>query len=68
MSRDQDKDNLQSSTLAALLKDKPHKRGRPSHPVSRQNVYVALTPEQKELLKQLADYLPEGIVRADVPI
>jgi hypothetical protein len=64
MSRQQD--NLQSSTLAALLKEKP-KRGRPSHPISRQNVYIALTPPQKQAMKQLAANLPEGIVRADVP-
>jgi hypothetical protein len=64
MSRQQD--NLQSSTLAALLKEKP-KRGRPSHPISRQNVYIALTPLQKQTIKQLAANLPEGIVRADVP-
>lgn len=67
MSRDQDKDNLQSSTLAALLKDKQHKRGRPSHAISRQNVYVALTPAQKQELKHLAGELPEGVARADVP-
>lgn len=34
------------STLAALLKEKP-RRGRPSHNVSRQNVYVALAKSQK---------------------
>ncbi|MCL4267701.1 MAG: hypothetical protein KJ069_31310 [Anaerolineae bacterium] len=67
MSRDQDKDNLQGSTLAALLKDRQPKRGRPSHPISRQNVYIALTPAQKQILKQLAAILPEKITRADVP-
>jgi hypothetical protein len=41
------------STLAAL--------------VSRQNVYVALSPEQKQVLKQLAELLPEGLSRADIP-
>ena len=54
------------STLAALLKEKP-KRGRPSHNVSRQNVYVALTKPQKKQMKQLAGYLAEEISRADVP-
>lgn len=67
MSRDQEKDNLQGSTLAALLKDKHPKRGRPSHPISRQNVYIALTPSQKQTIKQLALSLPEVITRADVP-
>jgi hypothetical protein len=66
MSRDQDKDNLQGSTLAALLRDRP-RRGRPSHLISRQNVYIALTPAQKQAIKQLADSLPESIARADVP-
>lgn len=66
MSREQDKkDNLQGSTLAALLKDKP-KRGRPSHLISRQNVYIALTLKQKETLKHLASGLPANIARADV--
>ncbi|KAA3662734.1 MAG: hypothetical protein DWQ04_12645 [Chloroflexi bacterium] len=54
------------STLAALLKEKP-KRGRPPHAVSRQNVYVALTQNQKAQIKELATKLPKGIVRADVP-
>jgi hypothetical protein len=35
--------------------------------VSRQNVYVALSPEQKEAMKQLADLLPEGLNKADIP-
>jgi len=59
-------DDLQSSTLAALLREKP-KRGRPRHPVSRQNVYVSLTKKHKEIMKHLSSELPEGIVRADVP-
>lgn len=51
--------------MAALLEEKP-KRGRPRHAVSRQNVYVALRPEEKELMKQLVDYLPENLKRADL--
>ncbi len=54
------------STLAALLKEKP-KRGRPLRAVSRQNVYVALTQNQKAQIKKLSTMLPKGIVRADVP-
>ena len=55
-----------ASTISALLEDKP-KRGRPVRDVSRQNVYVALSPEQKGEIKRLAAYLPEKIKRADVP-
>jgi hypothetical protein len=58
--------NRKDSTLAALLKDKP-KRGRPPSAISRQNVYVALTPEQKEWLTQLTGMLPDGFSRADIP-
>lgn len=54
------------STIAALLTDKP-KRGRPRHAVGRQNVYVALSQEQKDQLGQLASKLPEGFTRADLP-
>lgn len=54
------------STLAALLKDKP-KRGRPRRDVDRQNVYVALTPQQKATMKRLANELAPYIVRADIP-
>ncbi|MCP5099407.1 MAG: hypothetical protein GY943_27960 [Chloroflexi bacterium] len=54
------------STLAALLKEKP-KRGRPPHAVSRQNVYVSLSSDEKKKLRQLVKHLPEGIVRADIP-
>jgi hypothetical protein len=54
------------STLAALLRDRP-RRGRPPREVSRQNVYVALSRSQKELFSTLAERLPKGIVRADVP-
>jgi len=54
------------STIAALLEDKP-KRGRPKRRVRRQNVYVALTHEQKESVDALTDRLPEGLSRADIP-
>ena len=53
------------STIAALLEDKP-KRGRPRHKVSRQNVYVALTTEQKNKMRQMARKLPAGLSRADI--
>ncbi len=55
----------QSSTMAALLEEKP-KRGRPRDAVSRQNVYVALRPEEKLLMKDLVQYLPDGLKRADL--
>ena len=55
-----------SSTLAALLKEKP-KSGRPSHNVSRQNVYVALAKSQKKRMRQLANLLSDEIGRADIP-
>ncbi|MCB8982636.1 MAG: hypothetical protein H6659_02320 [Ardenticatenaceae bacterium] len=64
MSSPQNKDR--TSTLAELLKDKP-KRGRPPHPVSRQNVYVALTAEEKKEMKRLATLLPDNLSRADLP-
>ncbi len=54
------------STIAALLEDKP-KRGRPRRKVSRRNVYVALSPEQKNEVKMLAKDLPESLARADIP-
>jgi hypothetical protein len=54
-----------SSTMAALLEDKA-KRGRPRHAVPRQNVYVALRPEEKRLMKDLVDQLPQEVNRADV--
>lgn len=60
------KEGRKDSTLAALLEDKP-KRGRPRRAVSRQNVYVALSPMQKECLKELAAGLPNGLRRADIP-
>ncbi|MCB0012652.1 MAG: hypothetical protein KDE09_04610 [Anaerolineales bacterium] len=53
------------STLSALLEDKP-RRGRPRRKVSRQNVYVALTDDQKTLLGELAGQLPGRFSRADV--
>ncbi len=65
MSDNKPKDH-KASTLAALLKEKP-KRGRPPRAVSRQNVYVALSKEQKEQMKNLATYLPKNLARADVP-
>jgi hypothetical protein len=58
--------NRKDSTLAALLEDKP-KRGRPRRSVSRQNVYVALSEAQKQEMNQMADNLPDGFSRADVP-
>jgi hypothetical protein len=58
--------NRKDSTLAALLEDKP-KRGRPRRPVSRQNVYVALSETQKREMNQMANNLPDGFSRADVP-
>lgn len=53
------------STLAALLEEKP-KRGRPKRAVSRQNVYVALTQEEKQQMQLLARTLPDGLGRADI--
>lgn len=54
------------STLAALLREKP-KRGRPPRAVSRQNVYVALTDYEKEMMDALAESLPANFARADIP-
>ena len=59
-------DEQKVSTLKELLRDKP-KRGRPRRMVARQNVYVALRPEQKGLMAVLAERLPAGLGRADVP-
>jgi hypothetical protein len=53
------------STLAALLRDKP-KRGRPRREVSRENVYIELSEEQKQCMSELAERLPENFVRADI--
>lgn len=70
MSKKKDKPDTEAaqrpSTLAALLKDKP-RRGRPSHNVSRQNVYVALSKFQKKQMRQLAGLLAKEIGRADIP-
>lgn len=68
MSRKQQpkKKKRHASTLAALLEEKP-KRGRPPRQVKRQNVYVALTQVQKGLMDELAQLLPVGLRRADVP-
>lgn len=55
-----------ASTLAALLEEKP-KRGRPQRAVQRQNVYVALSAVQKRVMKELAQQLPDGLGRADLP-
>lgn len=57
---------FEDSTLAALLKTKPG-RGRPHSLVRRQSVYVSLAPVHKSQLKELADALPLGIKRSDVP-
>lgn len=54
------------TTLSALLREKP-KRGRPPRAVSRQNVYVALTAEQKQQMTGMGERLPAGFSRADVP-
>jgi hypothetical protein len=51
--------------MSALLEEKP-KRGRPTRAVSRQNVYVALSQEQKGEIKRLASLLPTKVKRADV--
>lgn len=59
-------EELKRSTIAALLKEKP-KRGRPPHSISRQNVYIALTKQQKNKMNLLADQMPDTIVRADIP-
>jgi hypothetical protein len=53
-------------TLAALLEEK-RKRGRPRRAISRKNVYVALSPDQKDQMRQLTDLLPDGLNRSDIP-
>ncbi len=53
-------------TMAELLKEKP-KRGRPRRAVSRENVYVALSPAEKERMTAVAQQLPTGLKRADLP-
>lgn len=64
--KDSKKSSVRSSTLAALLEEKP-RRGRPRRAVSRQNVYVALSVENKQLMNDLAELLPADLSRADVP-
>ena len=60
-----EQNDYDAATMAALLKEKP-KRGRPPRKVSRQNVYVALRPEEKALVKEISKRLPDGLSRADV--
>ncbi|HOU42515.1 MAG TPA: hypothetical protein PK829_14705 [Promineifilum sp.] len=59
-------DEQKVSTLKELLRDKP-RRGRPRRMVARQNVYVAMRPEQKGLMDALGERLPLGLGRPDVP-
>ena len=59
-------EELRVSTLKELLKDKP-RRGRPPRQVARQNVYVALHPEQKAQMAAMTKLLPEALNRADLP-
>ena len=54
------------STLKELMRDKP-RRGRPRRQVARQNVYVALHPEQKAAMDELVARLPHTLGRADLP-
>ena len=54
-----------SSTMAALLENKAQ-RGRPRSTVPRQNVYVALRPDDKVLIKDLVALLPPQVKKADV--
>lgn len=54
------------STIAALLEDKP-KRGRPRRAVGRKNVYVALSTPQKQTMGAMANQLPKGLSRSDIP-
>lgn len=61
-----EKTRNRENTLSALLREKP-RRGRPRSAVSRQNVYVALSPEQKQLMTGMGKRLPAGFSRADVP-
>ncbi len=64
-SKKEKSDQQKSGTMAALLKDKP-RRGRPPRAVSRQNVYVALHADEKQMMKRLVAYLPQGLARADL--
>ena len=51
-------------TLAALLEEK-RRRGRPRRAISRRNVYVALSTEQKDQMRHLAGMLPAGLIFFD---
>ncbi len=53
-------------TIAELLKDRP-RRGRPRRLVSRKNVYISLTLDQKQSIQSMVGRLPGGLVRADIP-
>ena len=53
-------------TIAELIRDKP-RRGRPRRAVSRQNVYVSLTLDQKQVIQSMVGRLPGELVRADIP-
>ncbi len=64
--RNREDEEPRVSTLKELLRDKP-RRGRPRRQVARQNVYVALHPEQKAQLDELAALLPADLGRADLP-
>jgi len=64
--RNRDDEEPRVSTLKELMRDKP-RRGRPRRQVARQNVYVALHPEQKTQLDELAALLPLDLARADLP-
>lgn len=55
-----------ASTIAALLEEKP-KRGRPRRPVSRKNVYIALSSGQKQQTEAMSRVFPNGLSRADIP-
>ena len=59
-------DDKKEGTLAALLEEK-RRRGRPRRAISRKNVYVAMSPGQKDQMSQLADLLPAGLNRSDIP-
>ncbi len=63
--KDKHESKKKPGTMAALLKDKP-RRGRPPRAVSRQNVYVALHDAEKQTMKRLVSYLPDGLTRADL--
>lgn len=58
--------NQNDSTYRELVRKKP-KRGRPRSKVARKNVYVELSPDQKQLLRTLAKEISPNISRADIP-